>query len=270
MVTGPVSFSGLVSGLNTQSIISAEMAVFEQPLTNLQTEQSTINTKISDYQTINSQLLALQQSGDALADPSAFNEAYAAASSNSSVATASVTSGTQTGSLTFAVDQLALGSTQISAGTVASPNDIVASGPVIVGSGGAAIGIDSIDAGSGLATGNHTITVTQSSSGATVSGSTPVGTSTTIDASNDQLDVVVNGTAQTITLASGTYTPGQLAQAVDAASAARSRPRWRGAGSSRWRRPSRDLPPRSRSRADPPCRRSACQRGRRSSARTGS
>ena len=121
MVNGPVSFSGLVSGLNTQSIISAEMAVYEQPLTNLQTEQSTINTKIADYQAINTQLLALQQSADALADPSAFNEAYSAASSNPSVATATVSSGTQTGSLTLAVDQLAVGSTQISAGTVASP-----------------------------------------------------------------------------------------------------------------------------------------------------
>ena len=61
MVNGPVSFSGLVSGLNTQSIINAEMAVYEQPLNNLQTEQSTINTKITDYQAINTQLLSLQQ-----------------------------------------------------------------------------------------------------------------------------------------------------------------------------------------------------------------
>jgi flagellar hook-associated protein 2 len=218
MVTGPVSFSGLVSGLNTQSIISAEMAVYEQPLTNLQTEQSTINTKIADYQAINTQLLTLQQSADALADPSAFNEAYSASSSASSVATASVTSGTQTGSLTFAVDQLAVGSTQISAGTVASPNDIVASGSVLVGSGGAALGITSIGAGTGLAGGDHDITVTQSSSGATVSGTGPLGAGTSIDASNDELDVVVNGSAQTLTLASGTYTPSQLAQAVEQAS----------------------------------------------------
>ena len=185
MVTGPVSFSGLVSGLNTQSIINAEMAVYEQPLTNLQTEQSTINTKIADYQAINTQLLALQQSADALADPSAFNEAYSASSSASSVATASVTSGTQTGSLTFAVDQLAVGSTQISAGTVASPNDIVTSGSVLVGSGGAALGITSIGAGTGLAGGDHDITVTQSSSGATVAGTAPLAASTSIDASND-------------------------------------------------------------------------------------
>ena len=72
MVNGPVSFSGLVSGLNTQSIISAEMAVYEQPLTNLQTEQTTINNKIADYQTINTQLLSLQQAADALAYPAAF------------------------------------------------------------------------------------------------------------------------------------------------------------------------------------------------------
>jgi flagellar hook-associated protein 2 len=218
MVTGPVSFSGLVSGLNTQSIINAEMAVYEQPLTNLQTEQSTINTKIADYQAINTQLLTLQQSADALADPSAFNEAYSASSSASSVATASVTSGTQTGSLTFAVDQLAVGSTQISAGTVASPNDVVTSGAVLVGSGGAALGITSIAAGTGLAGGDHDIAVTQSSSGATVSGTAPLAASTSIGASNDQLDVMVNGSAQTLTLASGTYTPSQLAQAVEQAS----------------------------------------------------
>ena len=218
MVNGPVSFSGLVSGLNTQSIINAEMAVYEQPLTNLQTEQSTINTQISDYQTINTQLLALQQSADALADPSAFNEAYSAASSNPAVATATVSSGTQTGSLTLAVDQLAVGSTQISAGTVASANDIVASGSILVGAGGAALGVTSIAADSGLAAGDHTIAVTQSSSGATVSGTTPLAASTTVDASNDQLDVVVDGSPQTVTLASGTYTPSQLAQAVQAAS----------------------------------------------------
>jgi flagellar hook-associated protein 2 len=218
MVTGPVSFSGLVSGLNTQSIINAEMAVYEQPLTDLQTEQSTINNKVADYQAINTQLLALQQSADALADPSAFNEAFSAASSDSSVATASISSGTQTGSLTLAVDQLAVGSTQISAGTVASPNDVVASGTVLVGSGGAALGITSIGAGAGLAAGDHTITVTQSSAGATVAGATPLAASTTISGSNDQLDVVVNGVSQTVTLASGTYTPAQLAQAVAQAS----------------------------------------------------
>ncbi len=218
MVTGPVSFSGLVSGLNTQSIINAEMAVYEQPLTSLQNEQSTINSKISDYQSINSQLLALQQAADALADPTSYEQAFSTSSSDPSVATASVSSGTQSGSLTLAVDQLATGSTQISAGTVASPDDVVASGDVLIGSGGSALGIVSFGPSAGLAAGSHTITVTQSSAGATLQGDAPLASSVTIDASNDQLDVVIGGTAHTLTLASGTYDPAQLAQAVTQAS----------------------------------------------------
>jgi flagellar hook-associated protein 2 len=218
MVNGPVSFSGLVSGLNTQSIINAEMAVYEQPLTSLQNEQSAINAKISAYQTINSQLLALQQASDALADPTSYEQAFTTASSNASEATASVTSGTQSGTLTFAVDQLATGSTQISAGTVASPNDVVASGDLLVGSGGAGLGIASFGTASGLASGAHTITVTQSSSGAALTGTAPLASSVTIDGSNDQLSVVVDGSAQTLTLASGTYDAQQLAQAVTHAS----------------------------------------------------
>src|SRR5271156_231373 len=120
MTTGPVSFGGLESGLNTSAIISAEMAVFEEPLNALEAQQSTLNTQISDYQTLNSQLLTLQQAGDALAVPSAYAQAFSTSSSNSSIATGTVTSGTSAGSLTLAVDQLATGSTQISAGTVAA------------------------------------------------------------------------------------------------------------------------------------------------------
>ncbi len=218
MSSAPVSFSGLVSGLDTQSIINAEMAVYEQPLTSLQNEQSSINAKISAYQTINSQLLSLQQAADALADPTSYEQAFATSSSNPSEATATVTSGTQSGALTVAVDQLATGSTQISAGTVASPNDVVASGNLLVASGGAGLGIASFGAASGLASGTHTITVTQASSGATLTGTSPLASSVTIDGSNDQLSAEIDGVTQTVTLASGTYDPQQLAQAVTQAS----------------------------------------------------
>lgn len=218
MVNGPVSFSGLVSGLNTQSIINAEMAVYEQPLTSLQKQQSVINTKISAYQTINSQLLALQQAADALATPTSYEQAFATSSSNPSEATANVTSGTQSGTVTFAVDQLASGSTQISAGTVASPNDVVAAGSLLIASGGSALGIASFGTASGLAAGAHTIAVTQSSSGATLTGTVALPSSVTIDGTNDQLSLTVNGVAQTLTLAAGTYNAQQLAQALTQAS----------------------------------------------------
>ena len=63
MSTTPVSFGGLESGLDTSAIISAEMAIYEQPLNSLKTEQTALTTQISDYQTINSQLLSRATGG---------------------------------------------------------------------------------------------------------------------------------------------------------------------------------------------------------------
>lgn len=213
-MSSPVSFGGLQSGINTSQIINAEMAIFEQPLAALQIQQSTLNTQISDYQSINSDLLSLQQAGDALANTLAFDQAYSVSSTNSSVATGTITSGSQAGSITMAVDQLATGSTQISAGTVAATSDVVASGDYLVASGGAALGIQSFSGQSGLAAGAHTIQVTQASAGATVLGTTPPTSSTTISSTNDTIAVTIDGTAHTFTISSGTYTPTQLAQAI--------------------------------------------------------
>jgi flagellar hook-associated protein 2 len=218
MSSSPVSFGGLESGLDTSAIISAEMAIYEQPLNSLKTEQTSLNTQISDYQTINSQLLSVQQAADALSNPIAYDEAFSATSSNSSVATGSITSGTSAGAVTLAVDQLATGSTQISAGTVASSVDVVATGNLLVGSGSAPLGIASLASGSGLAIGAHTISVTQASAGAAVSSSTPLATSTTITAANDTLNVTVNGTAQSVVLANGTYSSSQLASEINQSS----------------------------------------------------
>jgi flagellar hook-associated protein 2 len=218
MTTGPVSFGGLESGLNTSAIISAEMAVFEEPLNALEAQQSSLNTQISDYQTLNSQLLTLQQAGDALATPSAYTQAFSTSSSNSSIVTGTVTSGTSAGSLTLAVDQLATGSTQISAGTVAATDDVIASGNLLVGSGGSALGLDSISGDSALSVGAHTISVTQASAAASVSAGSPLGASTTITGANDEIDVEANGSPLAVDIAAGTYTPAQLAQAITQAS----------------------------------------------------
>jgi flagellar hook-associated protein 2 len=218
MSTTPVSFGGLESGLDTSEIISAEMAIYEQPLNSLKTEQTALSTQISDYQTINSQLLSLQQAADGLSNPIAYDEAFSATSSNSSVATGTITGGTSAGAVTIAVDQLATGSTQISAGTVASPVDVVATGNLLVGSGAAPLGISSLASGSGLAVGAHTISVTQASAGAGVSSSTPLPASTVITSANDELDVTVNGTTQSVVLANGTYSSSQLASEINQAS----------------------------------------------------
>ncbi len=216
-MTGPISFSGLSSGLNSTAIINAEMAIFNQPLNNLKAEQTSINTKISAYQAINSQLAALQSAAGALATPSAYGQAYSVASTNSLIASASVTSSASAGSLTLSVDQLATNSTQISGGTVASTSQIVASGSLLIGVGGAALGVQSFSGATGLAAGSHTLTVTQSSEGATLTGSAALAT-TTISSANNQLSLLVNGSVQTLTIANGTYTPSQLTAAISSAS----------------------------------------------------
>ncbi|TAN30987.1 hypothetical protein EPN29_14030 [bacterium] len=217
-MTAPISFGGLESGLNTSQIINAELAIFEQPLMSLQSQQSQLNTQISDYQALNSDLLSLQQAGDALANPAAYNEAYSVSSSNSTTATGTVTGGTSAGSITLAVDQLATGSTQISAGTVSATNDVVASGNYLVGSGGLAIGISSFSGTSGLAAGAHTISVTQASAGASVTGATPLASSTSITSTNNQINLNVDGSALAVVIPTGTYTQAQLAQAITQAS----------------------------------------------------
>ncbi len=218
MTLGPVSFGGLFSGLNTAAVINAEMAVYQQPLTTLQNQQTTLNTQISDFQALSSQFLSLQQSADALATPTAFAQAYSVSSSSPLAVSGTVTGGTTSGSLTLAVNQLASGSTQISAGTVSATNDVVASGNILVGSGGAALGVASFGAGSGLTLGAHSISVQQASAGATLQAGTALAASTTITSSNNTVNLTVNGTATALTIGAGTYTPTQLAQAITQAS----------------------------------------------------
>lgn len=215
----PVAFQGLESGLNVSAIISAEMTIFDQPLVDLQNQQSQVNSQLSAYQQLSSDFSSLETAASALSSPTAFDSALAATSSDASAATATVGAGAEPGTISFSVEALATGTTLLSSGTVASPNDVVASGNLLVGVGGQALGITDLQAGSGLASGRHTITVTQASAGAEVTGTSALaGTTTITSGTNDQLTVSLDGTSTTYTIAAGTYTQSQLAQAVSQAS----------------------------------------------------
>lgn len=206
-----------MSGLNTQQIISAYLQVAEQPLFDLQNQQANLNSQVSDYQGIQSQIQALQTAANALTSQGAFTGSVAATSSNSQVASATVGSGASSGSVTFDVNQLATANSMLSSGTVSSTSDVVASGDLLLASGASGIGISSMS-GSSLTLGQHSISVTQASQGASVTSATPLASSTSITTSNDQLAVAIDGTNYTFTIASGTYTAQQLATAVTASS----------------------------------------------------
>ncbi len=220
--TPPIIDNGLVGNFNSQAIIQAEMQQYEQPIVDLKNQQATINSNVGDYQQINKDLAALETAAQALSTPTGW-QARQATSSDSSVATASASSGTPTGSVQFVVQQLAAADSLVSSGSVASTSDVVTSAPdYLLSQGGAQLGFSQL-ASSGLTLGQHTISVTQASQAAEATGTTELASQTsgiTIGSANDTLGVTVDGTAYSLTIAaspSGGYSGSALLGAVQSA-----------------------------------------------------
>ncbi|MGC8513160.1 MAG: flagellar filament capping protein FliD [Acidimicrobiales bacterium] len=223
LTTPPIVSYGLVSGINTQQVIAAELQPFQIPINNLTSEQSTISSNVSDYQQINSDLLAMQTAANTLALPSGWNS-RSATSSDTAVATATAAAGTPVGSVQFAVTQLASANTIVSSGSVSSTSQVVTSNPgLLISEGANQLGFASLAAGSGVALGSHSFSVTQASQAASLTGTTTpgaAGSTTTITSSNNTLDVTVNGTAYALSLAaspSGGYSSSALLAALNSA-----------------------------------------------------
>ncbi|MDA8208414.1 MAG: flagellar filament capping protein FliD [Actinomycetota bacterium] len=218
--SGPaVTFNGLISGINTQSMIQAIMAAYKLPQQDIAQQFSNVSAQVNDYQQISADLTSLQTAADSLSQTGLWNQ-MSASSSNSQVATATASAGAQAGTLSFNVDQLAQANVLISSNGVASASTPVAasSGSFLVSSGAAGYGVTSL-AGSSLAVGAHTFDVTSALAGGKATGQSALASSVTITSGvNDQISANVNGTAYTFTIAAGTYTAGQLAQAVAASS----------------------------------------------------
>ncbi len=221
--TPPIIDNGLISGLNTQALIQAMMQSYQQPITNLQNEQSTLNTQAGDYQAINKDLLAFQTAAQALATPSGWG-ARLATSSDPAAVTATAASGTPSGSVSFGVLSLAQADSLVSAGSVSSTADVVDSSPgFLLAQGGARYGLATLAAGSGLALGSHSVAVSQASAAAATTGTTDLQSQTggiTVGSSNDTVNVTVNGTAYALTLGAspgGGYSGSGLLSAVQSA-----------------------------------------------------
>lgn len=102
-----MSVDGLVSGMDTTSIISQLMATEAAPQNALKSKLSATQTAASAYRTVNTTFLAITAAADAALKPDLWATTKATSSSPSVAATAS--SGALTGSLTFTVDKLASG-----------------------------------------------------------------------------------------------------------------------------------------------------------------
>ncbi len=141
---------GLVSGMDTTSMISSMMQIESLPKTNLQTKVANAQTTVASYQSVNSKLAALKSAAMDLQSLSTWRSVKPTSSSTNVVATATGGTNTQTGSLTFDVTQLARA--QASTARVSSTDDITTADSIQVQIGSAdpvtvALGADKTAAG---------------------------------------------------------------------------------------------------------------------------
>lgn len=216
LTAAPVTLSGASSGIDTAQIIAELMQINAQPQHELEQQLAQASIVLTSYQALSTDVATLQTVSDQLETPSGW-QAWIP-NSTTADASASVGAGAVGGSITFSVDSIAQAESQISSGSVSSQSAQITSGPLLVAAGGGAIGLGTV-ASSNLSVGNHTIAVSQASSGATLTGASALASSTTITAgTNDTLAYSLDGVAQTLTVAAGTYTAAQLAAAVGTAS----------------------------------------------------
>jgi len=101
-----LAVTGLASGMNWSTIVTELGNAERAPETQWVQEQNTNATKNAAYATVASDLTTLQLDAQTLSDPS-FYQSAVASSSDSSVATASVNTGTPAGNYAFNISQLA-------------------------------------------------------------------------------------------------------------------------------------------------------------------
>ena len=115
-----IQFGGVVSGLNTQSIIDALMSVQKQPLTDLQNHEATLTTQKTALGTLGTAL------DDVVSKIKSFTVTAAGASrvgtsADSSVFIATASSNAAVSQYQISVDRLATATRAVSIGSMGAP-----------------------------------------------------------------------------------------------------------------------------------------------------
>jgi len=123
---GITSSVGLISGLQTDSIITALMNVEKAPITQLQRKQSVFQSKISSYGMLKSSLSSLQTSMTALKNPDNFAAGFTSSSSNKDILGVSVSDAetASAGTYKIKVNQLATSAQMTSYTTTESTSNV--------------------------------------------------------------------------------------------------------------------------------------------------
>jgi flagellar hook-associated protein 2 len=138
---GMFSIGGIASGLDTQGIIKQLMQIERLPVRRLESHQAQLRKADDAWGQVNTKLSTLRKAVDGLARAGSFDKLRLATSSNEDVVGAT-THGTETGSLTFRVRQLAQ-SHQVASGTFASAaQPLTSAQPLSVTIGGQTVEVD--------------------------------------------------------------------------------------------------------------------------------
>jgi flagellar hook-associated protein 2 len=105
--SGTQQVTGLASGLNTDQIISEEMAIYQQPVTNLQHQQSGLTAMNKQLTSIQSELKTLSADALGVGDPTLFMTSQSVTSSDTTRVSATSATGAGVGGYQVSVSQLA-------------------------------------------------------------------------------------------------------------------------------------------------------------------
>ncbi len=124
-----ISSPGIGSGLDVQSIVSQLVALEKAPLTQLKTQATSFETRLSTYGTIKSQIAALGDAATKLSTSKGWN-AVTAASSNAAAIGVTAASGAPASAFTMTVQQLA--KAQSTASTAVAADTAMGSGSMTI------------------------------------------------------------------------------------------------------------------------------------------
>jgi flagellar hook-associated protein 2 len=117
--TAPISFPGIASGIDYNSIIQKLTSLTLLPAQQAQTQITSLNAKNSEMIKVSSYLSSVQNTLSALSDPATF-EAFAATSSNSSVLTGTTDTNSAGAAGTYIIDGTQLATATAVTGAVSS------------------------------------------------------------------------------------------------------------------------------------------------------
>ena len=131
---------GLVSGLDTTSVIKQLLAVERAPISRFQAKEAAIDQKLQAWGDIQRAVSTLRTATSALARSSTFTQS-AATTSSAENATAVARDGATPGSVTFKVHQLATVHSAMTSTSVGSTSQLTGAGRVAVGVGLQSLGV---------------------------------------------------------------------------------------------------------------------------------